>query len=181
MLAQQNKFSVRQDHQKCLLQHKFISPFCIQCCILIIQDFFLFVLPHTSYNDIGFYRIPSIHLLDINYCPLNFLFFSMTFLVVNSQEVKTTSQDASGGSFITGLDHLFVYRVSNVSFPFVFVPCSKARFCMGSNMAKEFIYILSMLSFLHIFPLASSRNTPLQWLVIQLLLTTSKKVGKWGA
>ena len=46
---------------------------------------------------------------------------NMTFLVVNSWVVKMTSQDASSGSFLTGLDHLFVFQISNVSFPFVFI------------------------------------------------------------
>ena len=107
---------------------------------------------------------------------------STKILVVNSQAVKMTSQDASGGSFLTGLDHLFVCRVSNVSFPFVFVLCLKAPFYMGSKLAKEFIYILSVLNFLHSFPLASGRNKCLlQWLVIQVLLTTSETVGGRGA
>ena len=106
---------------------------------------------------------------------------SMTFLVANSRAVKTTSQDASGGSFLTGLDHLSVCRVSNMSFPFVFVSCSKAPSCMGSKMQKEFIYTLSMLIFLHSFLLASGRNKPLQWIFIQVILTTSEKVGRWGA
>ena len=106
---------------------------------------------------------------------------STTFLVVNSRSVKKTSQDASGGSFLTGLDHLSICRVNNVSFPFVFVSFSKAPFCMGSKLEKDFIYIISVLSFLHSFPLASGRNKPLQWLVIQVLLTTLEKVGGWGA
>ena len=83
------------------------------------------------------------------------------FLVVNTWAVKTTSQDASGGSFFTGIDRLSICRVSNVSFPFVLIPCLKAPFCMGSKMAKEFIYILYVLIFLHSFPLASGRNKPL--------------------
>ena len=57
----------------------------------------------------------------------------------------------------------------------------KAPFYMGSKLANEFIYILSVLSFLHNFPLAFGRNKPLQWLVFQVLLTTSKKVGEQGA
>ena len=81
------------------------------------------------------------------------LYGNTTFLVVNSRAVKMTSQNASGGSFLTGLDHLSVYQVNNVSFPFVFVLCSKAPFCMGSKLEKEFIYILSMLNFLHSFAL----------------------------
>ena len=106
---------------------------------------------------------------------------SMKFLVVNSWAVKTTSQHASGGSFLTGIDHLSVCRVNNVSFPFVFVPCSKEPLYMGSKLAMEFIYILSMLIFLHSFPLASGRNKPLQWIFIQVLFTTSEKVGGQGA
>ena len=106
---------------------------------------------------------------------------SMTFLVVKSREMKMTSQDASGGSFLTGLDHLSICRVSNMSFPFVFIPCSKEPFCMGSKLEKEFIYILSVLIFLHSFPLASGRNKLLQWLVIKVLLTTSEKVDGRGA
>ena len=73
----------------------------------------------------------KMHMLDLD--------GSTKFLVVNSRAVKTMSQDASGGSFLTGLDHLSVYRLSNVSFPFVFIPCFKEPFCMGSNMEKEFI------------------------------------------
>ena len=49
------------------------------------------------------------------------------------------------------------------------------------KMAKDFIYILYVLSFLHSFPLAYGRNKPLQWLVIKVLLTTSEKVGGRGA
>ena len=71
---------------------------------------------------------------------------STTFLVVNSWAVKMTSQYASGGSFLTGLDHLSVCQVSNVSFPFVFVLCSKVPFCMGSKISKEFISFLAHLS-----------------------------------
>ena len=48
---------------------------------------------------------------------------STTFLVVNSGAVKVMSQDASGGSFMTGLDHLSICRVNNVSFPFMFTLC----------------------------------------------------------
>ena len=106
---------------------------------------------------------------------------SIMFLVLILRVMKMMFQDASSGSFLTGLDHLSIYRVSNVSFPFVFVPCSKAPFCMGSKMKKEFIYILSMLIFLHSFTLAFGRNKLLQWLVIQVLLTTSKKVHRRGA
>ena len=106
---------------------------------------------------------------------------SMMFSVLNSWALKKMSKDASGVSFLTELDHLFISRVSNVFFLFVFIPCSKAPFCMGSKLEKEFIYILSMIIFLHRFPLASGRNKPLQWLVIQVLLTTSEKVGRWGA
>ena len=83
---------------------------------------------------------------------------SMTVLVVKSQAVKMTSQEASSGSFLTGLDHLSICRVSNMSFPFVFILCLKEPFCMGSKLEKEFIYILFVLSFLHSFPFASSKN-----------------------
>ena len=81
---------------------------------------------------------------------------STKFLVLNSQEVKTTSQDASGGSFLTGLDYLSIFWVSNMSFSFVFVPWSKEPFWMGSRLSKEFIYIIYVLKFLHPFLLAET-------------------------